>query len=69
MCLFCRARGWARLGAAQLCVGHPTAAASAYARGLTLDPRSEEMLEGMEMAKRAGDRAGHGKHRRAAVHQ
>jgi hypothetical protein len=50
-------------------VGHPTAAASAYARGLSLDPRNEEMLAGMEMAKKAADRSGHTKNRREAIHQ
>ncbi|KAG7671582.1 hypothetical protein NADE_000775 [Nannochloris sp. 'desiccata'] len=61
------ARGWARLGAAQLCLGHPTAAASAYTQGLTLDPKNEEMLTGMELAKRAGNIRG-GNNRRAAIH-
>jgi hypothetical protein len=63
----CRARGWARLGAAQLCMGHPTAAASAYTQGLRLEPKNEEMLMGMELAKRSGHARG-GKNRRAAMH-
>lgn len=62
-----RARGWARLGAAQLCLGHPTAAASAYIQGLKLDPKNEEMLTGMELANRASKIKG-GTKRRAAMH-
>lgn len=62
-----RSRGWARLGAAQLCMGHPTAAASAYSQGLKLDPKNEEMMVGLELAKRALERTG--KHRREAVHE
>lgn len=65
--LLCRSRGWARLGAAQLCLGHPTAAASAYAQGLRLDPKNDEMLSGMELAKKAGHARG-GHIRRAAMH-
>lgn len=62
-----RARGWARLGAAQLCLGHPTAAASAYVQGLKLDSKNEEMLTGMELANRASKKKG-GTKRRAAMH-
>jgi hypothetical protein len=64
---FCRSRGWARLGASQLCMGHPTAAASAYTQGLRLDPKNDEMLTGMELAKRAARSRGVN-NRRAAIH-
>lgn len=49
----CRARGWARLGAAQLCGGHPRAALSAYQRGLQLAPGSGEMQLGAQLASAA----------------
>lgn len=55
-----RARGWARLGAAHLCLGHARAALSAYERGLQLSPGSREMQLGAELARErlaaAGDR-------------
>lgn len=46
------ARGWARLGAAQLCLGHVQAAESAYKRGLLLNPDNEEMVAGLLLAQR-----------------
>lgn len=49
----CRARGWARLGAAQLCLGHPRAAAAAYRRGLELEGSNKEMRLGLELAQAA----------------
>lgn len=55
-----RARGWARLGAAHLCLGHARAAASAYRQGLSLDASSREMRLGLQLAQAAvaaqGDR-------------
>ena len=63
----CRGRGWARLGAAQLCAGHPTASVSAYAKGLQMDPKNEEMTVGMELAKREIERRDQN-NRRAATH-
>ena len=48
-----RARGWARLGAAQLCLGHPRASLSAYQRGLQLAPGSGEMQLGAQLAEAA----------------
>ncbi|KAL4422512.1 hypothetical protein ABPG75_008709 [Micractinium tetrahymenae] len=54
------ARGWARLGAAHLCLGHARAAASAYRQGLGLDGGSREMQVGLQLAQAAlaaqGDR-------------
>lgn len=47
----CRARGWARLGAAQLCLGHPRPALAAYQRGLALSPGNEEMRRGEALAE------------------
>ena len=46
-----RARGWARLGAANLCLDHARAALSAYERGLTLSPGNEEMQRGTALAR------------------
>ena len=60
----CRARGWARLGAAQLCLGHPRAALSAYQRGLQMSPGSAEMQLG---ARLAGDNLAAAGGRRTAV--
>ena len=62
----CRPRGWARLGAAQLCLGHHRAAESAYQSGLALDAGSAEMQLGLQLAQAAA--AGRGKQRRAAMH-
>lgn len=61
-----RARGWARLGAAQLCLGHSRAALSAYQRGLQLDPDSVEMQRGAQLA--AAGQAGVEDRRRAMRH-
>jgi hypothetical protein len=60
----CRARGWARLGAAQLMLGHPRASMSAYTRGMQLDPGSEEMALGLQLARAALEAQGN---RREAV--
>ena len=60
-----RARGWARLGAAQLCMRHARAAAAAYERGLALDPDSGEMRAGLDLARAAEAERGA---RRAAEH-
>lgn len=62
----CRARGWARLGAAQLCLGHPRAALAAYERGLALSPGSAEMQLGARLA--AEGQAAAGERRRAVRH-
>ena len=64
--MLCRSRGWARLGAAQLCCGHATAAASAYEKGLTLDAANEEMKLGLTLARNAVNSRGN---RRAAMHE
>lgn len=65
MPLLCRPRGWARLGAAQLCAGHVRAAVSAYKKGLELQPGSAEMQLGLELAQQALVAQGN---RRAAEH-
>ena len=69
-----RARGWARLGAAHLCNGHPSAAIAAYAQGLKLDPKNPEMVEGLQLAKDTAKRGatdGGNQHyaRRQAMHE
>jgi tetratricopeptide (TPR) repeat protein len=55
-----RARGWARLGAANLCLGRQRAAMAAYRRGLELSPGHAEMALGLQLAQQAvlaqGDR-------------
>ncbi len=63
----CRARGWARLGAAQLCLGHMRASLSAYSRGLQLDPGNAEMKLGLQLAQGA-PAAGPADRRRAIHH-
>ncbi|KAL4421061.1 hypothetical protein ABPG77_001356 [Micractinium sp. CCAP 211/92] len=60
------ARGWARLGAAQLCLGHARAAASAYRQGLSLDGGSREMQLGLKLAQAA--LAAQGSRRKAMRH-
>ena len=65
--LRCRARGWARLGAAQLCLGHLRASLSAYRRGLQLDPGNTEMQLGVQLAQAAAA-AGPADRRRAMHH-
>lgn len=60
-------RGWARLGTAQLCCSHATAALSAYERGLRLDPNNKEMKLGVTLAQEMLKSRG-GKMRRAAEH-
>ncbi|KAI3430257.1 hypothetical protein D9Q98_004853 [Chlorella vulgaris] len=60
------ARGWARLGAAQLCMGHMRASVSAYRQGLELDPASSEMQLGLKMAQQA--QAAVPQDRRKAMH-
>jgi hypothetical protein len=64
--LRCRSRGWARLGAAQLCLGHHRAAVSAYQRGLDLEAGSQELQMGLQLAQRAA--GGRDPQRRAAMH-
>jgi stress-induced-phosphoprotein 1 len=60
-----RARGWARLGAAQLGLGHYQAALAAYKKGLRLQPGAPDMELGLqEVGELAQSRSG----RRDAVH-
>lgn len=61
-----RSRGWARLGTAQLCLGHARAAVTAYEKGLQLDATNHEMQLGLALAKQALDVRGN---RRAAMHE
>lgn len=63
-----RARGWTRLGVAQLCMGHARAAASAYRKAIELEGAggSREMQLGLQLAGQA--LAGQGD-RRAALHE
>lgn len=64
----CRPRGWARLGAAQLCMGHYRAAVSAYKKAIEIEggSGSREMQLGLQLAAEA--LAGQGADRRAAMH-
>ena len=63
--VLCRARGWARLGAAQLGLGHYQAALAAYKKGLRLQPGAPDMELGLQEAgELAQSRGG----RRDAVH-
>lgn len=45
------ARGWARLGAAELCNDHVNAAISAYAKGLRLKEGDKELQSGLKLAQ------------------
>lgn len=53
-------RGWTRLGAAQLSLGHPQAACSAFRRALALESGCAEAAAGLRLAESAlaaqGDR-------------
>lgn len=62
------ARGWARLGAAQLCLGHVQAAESAYKKGLSLDPGNEELIAGLSLAQRGLKVRRNTARRQATVH-
>ena len=46
-----RARGWARLGAAQLCCGHARAAVSAYMRAQELGAGGADVQRGLKLAQ------------------